>query len=281
MSEIRECPKCGLISPQDTDECECGYPFAVLEQRRQIYDKEKEWTKAKEPWFHRTPRILITAVALTVLLPVGGWFGFHAYRMHLLKDTIADTLGRDLAITEAILKSELSQGNAGLPELCFKSSAARGQLIAELRAVSPTVDYGLRNRLIEYMSAENKFADSKLAFYNELTGGLLIAQNFYRDAARDFAAAKASPGSYEWNYFYQQMRTCRDGLIRAWGEAGQSADMFVAAYHEMEKAEQAFAAEIRGAGLAFTPMFQKYAQNNEKPARDTKETVSAGFSMLP
>jgi len=92
---------------------------------------------------------------------------------------------------------------------------------------------------------------------------------------------KDHPGSYEWTSFYREMQGQRSLLIQAWGEAEQSADSFLAAYHAMEKAEQEIDGQIRAAGLAFTPMFQRYAQDNEKPVRDIKQIVSAGFSMLP
>jgi len=121
MSEIRDCPKCGIINPPDTDQCECGYRFAQPQRRGQIYDDEKKRIKATEPWYRRNRSMLIVGVALAVLLPIGGRFTFHAYRMHLLRDTIADAIGKDLVLTEALLKSEISASNAGMLELSAKS----------------------------------------------------------------------------------------------------------------------------------------------------------------
>jgi tetratricopeptide (TPR) repeat protein len=246
-------------------------PELTPEQRKQIYDEEKQRLSATARWRRHLPRILVAASTALIVLVGGGWFAFHAYQVHLLKQKLAEAIGKDLGLTETILKVESDSSKmtyAELFDLCNKSVEGRTNLIVELRGLYPEMDYGLKNKLVEYLNAENEFVRSKRDFYRR-SMELSSAQDAYLEAIKDFPTS-----SYGWDFYNHQKQQYRDKVIEAARQAEQSADEFLKAYENMGNAEPKLGKEIQAVGMRFTPIFQKYAKDNQKPAQDTKKAAT-------
>lgn len=198
-----------------------------------------------------------------------GWhLHFHQYRVYGLKQKLGEAIGKDLGLTETILKieSESSKMTYGeLFELCNKSVENRTNLIVELRGLYPDMDYRLKTRLVDYLSAENEFVRAKREFYRKTMEQSSAIQS-YAENEKSFRASSAG-----WQFYLDQRRPLREKVLEASGEALTSADEFTKMYDSVAKQEIMIAQETHNAGLRFDPVFQKHATSNQKRAKEIKD----------
>ncbi|MGD0008385.1 MAG: PEGA domain-containing protein [Terriglobia bacterium] len=212
----------------------------------------------------------VVSICALVLIVGAGSLAHHAYRMHVLKERLGDAIGRDLGLTETILSihSESSKITFGeIFELCNKSVETRTNLIVELRGLYPELDYRLKTRLIEYLSAENEFVRAMRDYYREEMQ-FSTAMDSYTEGLKDTPSSE-----YGWDFYHDRVRQLKAKTLESAREAEKSADEFLATYDKMTKEETAIAQEARNAGLRFEPIFQKYAQGNQKSAQGTKQVA--------
>jgi hypothetical protein len=142
------------------------------EERRAIYAEEKARIEqeAPQPAANRLPHPKAIVWTICALAAVAGasTLGYQQYRLHEVKQKLGEAIGKDLGLTETILKVESESSKitfAELFELCNKSVDGRTNLIVELRGLHPEMDYALKEQLIKYLNAENEFVRSKREFY--------------------------------------------------------------------------------------------------------------------
>jgi hypothetical protein len=197
-----------------------------------------------------------------------GSLAYHQYQLHSLRQKLGEAIGKDLGLTETILKveSESSKITYGeFFELCNKSVENRTNLIAELRGLFPEMDYQLKTRLVEHLSAENEIVRSKRDFYRKSMEQSSAADS-YLEQSKDYPSS-----SYGWDFYRDRLRQAKAKVLETARETEESADEFLRAYEKMAKEETAIAKEAQSAGLRFEPIFQKHAKENQMRAVETKQ----------
>lgn len=247
-------------------------PELTPEERRQIYEEEKARVEGGRPSAglraFLSRRLMISALCTVLAVGGLGGFAYQEYRLRSLKQKLAEAIGKDLGLTETILKVESESSKitfAEFFELCNKSVENRTNLIVELRGLYPEMDYRLKTRLVDYLSAENEFVRAKRDFYR---------RSMEQSSATDsyIEQMKDSPSSsYGWDFYRDRLRQTKIKVIEAAREAEKSADEFLKVYEKMSKEESLVAKEAQDAGLRFEPIFLKHAKANQKRAEETKQ----------
>jgi hypothetical protein len=70
-----------------------------------------------------SPRAVISGLVALVLLAAVGGFGYREFRLHALKQKLAEAIGRDLGLTATILKLEVDSGKITFGD-AFKSPSS-------------------------------------------------------------------------------------------------------------------------------------------------------------
>lgn len=243
------------------------------EERQRIYEEEKARRETGQPapvgQKKPFPRgILISALCTILVLGGAGKLAYNQYRLHGLKQKLGEAIGKDLGLTETILKIETESSEITYEEifdLCNKSVENRTNLIVELRGLYPEMDYQLKTRLVEYLSAENDFVRAKRNFYRKIVGQLTAARLYLEELG------DRPTSVYGWALYRDRLRQLREEAIKAAREAEESADEFLKLYENMAIQEQAIAKEAQAAGLRFEPIFQKHAGGNQNRAEEVKQ----------
>jgi hypothetical protein len=253
------------------------------EERYRIYQEEKARvesvsqlpTGAKKSY--QLGKVLIALLSAVALCAGIGTVAYRQYRIAGLKQKLGDAIGKDLGLTETILKVESDSSKITFGEvfdLCNKSVENRTNLIVELRGLYPEIDYNLKTRLLEYLTAENEFVRAKRAFYRKAMKQSSMVTTYIE-------TLNERPASiYGFGYLRSRVRQLQAKLLEAARESEQSSDDFLKAYDKMSKEEAAVANEAQAAGLRFDPVFQKYAKGNQKKALDTKKEAVGFATML-
>ncbi len=266
------CPHCN--SPSSDDAAifcgRCGKPFSSRQPSESANGNTPEgatgnWTKTA----------LFVLVGLVVCAGLA-WFGYGAYRNSLLKQRLEEAIGKDQGLTETILKVETESAHMTYGEffdLCGKSVDSRTNLIVDLRGLYPNINSSLKERLIEYLSAENDFVRAKSALYRS-SMEVNSALETYQKAALAFAVAR-----YSWEFELRQKSESRQALTKAANEADSAAGEFVRLYTDMAKREAGMAQDARAAGLRFSPIFKQYEKKNKERAEQAKQTTATAVEM--
>ena len=242
------------------------------EERRQVYEEEQRRLVDARPLRPAlaTRGMLISALAAILIITAGGCLAIQGFRMHQLNQKLGEAIGRDLGLTETILKVESESAKmtyAEFFELCNQSLESRTNLIVELRGVYPGIDYGLKTRLVEYLSAQNELVRAKRDFYRKSMEHSSATDSYWEQI-------KQRPSSeYGWSYYRGSVQRVRGQMLEAARQTAASADEFLRIYESMAKQEMAIASEARSAGLRFDPIFQKHAPGNRKRVEDTKQGI--------
>lgn len=243
------------------------------EERRRIYDEEKARLEQVAP--HTTTRkrvapgqAIVWAICALLASIAVGMVAFQQYRLHELKQALGTAIGKDLGLTETILKIESDSTKmtfAELFDLCNKSVEGRTNLIVELRGLHPEMDYDLKARLIEYLNAENEFVRGKREFYIKVMQASTATTMYVEQV-------KSPPSStYGWESFGDRVQQLKGKVLEAGSEMEKSADDFTALYQKMQKEESAMSRSASASGLRFEPIFTKYAAENQKKAKEAKD----------
>jgi len=221
-----------------------------------------------KPQDRLSPRAVISGLVALVLLAGVGGFGYREYRLHGLKQKLAEAIGRDLGLTATILKLEVDSGKITFGEalvLCNRSVEDRTNLIIELRGLYPDLDYQFKTKLIDYLTAENEFVRTRREYYQK-TMERTVQESEYGERQKEIdssiARMKAVPAlATEANRSYLEDRINQNTemTIKALRDEDQSAHEFLAMYDKMEKLEKVMDNDARAAGLQFDTVFQKNA----------------------
>jgi hypothetical protein len=251
------------------------------EERRRIYDEEKasiesDATRTGGQAFNYR-RIAVWTAGLLVALVGISLFAFHEYRVHDINQKLGDAIGKDQGLTETILKIETESSKITFGEvfeLCNRSIESRTNLIVDLRGVHPEMAYGLKTRLIDYLSAENEFVRTKRDFYRKLMEESTTVQLYT-------AQLNNPPSSvYGWEFFNNQARQLKAKLVEAANAASKSADDFSAQYAKLTIEEAEVSRQAQSAGLRFELIFRQCAADNQKKVKEAKDGVVQLASVL-
>ena len=215
---------------------------------------------------------LTVVVAGLIVLAVLSTLGYRYYRVSQLKSKLETAMGTDAGYTETILKIESDASNITYNEifaLCDKSVEDRQKLIVELRGLYPGLRYELKDKLIEFLNAENELIRSKSSFYR---------QRVQLSAAMELWIAvfdMPTPTSlYGWDYYYNSRETKLrfDARVKA-AEMITSADSLLSAYQKIAAQEEGVAAEMERAGMRFVRSIKRYQSVHSKKALEAKESA--------
>jgi hypothetical protein len=257
------------------------------EERLRIYEEEKARIEAEGPQkptlkaqttlSRRLVRIGIFVASGVVTMAIGAWFGLQQYRLSQLKTKLDESIGRDLGLTETILKTETESTKityAEIFDLCDKSIQALTNLIVELRGVYPDVPFRFKEELIGYLNAENEFVRSKRDFYRKS----LNQSSAWESLAEH---VKDTPSnSYGWDYYHDRTRRLRAEVVKAAEEMAGSTDAFWDTYQKVAKEEASIVGKARTAGVRFEPIFGKFAEGNKKAVDSAKENTQSLIAAL-
>lgn len=251
------------------------------DERRHIYEEEKARLEAEQPAQKAksflSRRLLISALCTVLAVGGIGSLAYHQYRLYGLKQKLGEAIGKDLGLTETILRveSESSKITYGeFFELCNKSVENRTNLIVELRGLYPEMDYQLKTRLVDYLSAENEFVRAKRDFYRKSMESSSAADS-YVEQVKNYPSS-----SYGWDFYRDRVRQMKVQVLETAREAEKSADEFLKVYEKMANEESVIAKEAQSAGLRFEPIFQKHAKGNQKRAEETKQSAQQLAKMF-
>lgn len=256
-------------------------PDLTPEERSRIYEEEKSRrdAEAAAPISSHPPlqKALLSALATVILLGGVGAFSYHEYQLHGLKQRLSEAIGKDLGLTETILRVESDSSKitfAELFDLCNKSVEQRTNLIVELRGLYPEIDFEFKSHLVEYLTAENEFVRAKRDYYRKVMEQNNVLESF-KEQLSDTPASV-----YGWDYYRDRLRQEKAKALEAARNAEEGADEFLKAYETMSGKEQGIAKEAEYAGLRFSPIFQRHAGDNRKGAEGEKELAKKFASMF-
>lgn len=250
------------------------------EERRRIYHEEKArieseglalLSEEKRPFLSQ--RLVFFAFGTLLIVAVLGTLGYHLYRAHEIKQRLAEAIGRDLGLTETILKVETESSKITFGEvfqLCSKSVEDRTNLIVELRGLHPEMDSQLKTRLLDYLNAENEFVRAKRDLYRKSMEHS-AAFSAYMEQMKSFPSS-----SYGLDFYNDRIRQSKSRVHETADETEQSANEFLEVYEKMVKQELTMAEEAQGAGIRFERIFLKHAKANKEQAELSK--IGAGFA---
>ncbi len=206
-------------------------PELSPEERKRIYEEERARIEGGRPRRKlRSSRVALTTICTLVLVVSAAGLAYHEHRMHLLKQRLGDAIGLDLGLTETILSTHSESSKITFGEifgLCNKSVETRTSLIIELRGLYPELDYGLKTRLIQYLSAENEFVRAMRDYYKD-------EMEFSTAMDSYIEGLKETPSSeYGLDFYHDRVRQLKARSLDSAGEAQRSADDFLMAYDKM------------------------------------------------
>lgn len=250
-------------------------------ERKQIYEEEKSRHEIEQARIIRSSflskKTVSLAICAVVVLGIVGSVGYHVYQIHGLKQRLEDAIGKDLGLTETILKVESDSSKityGEVFELCNKSVEQRTNLIVELRGLYPEIDYRFKTTLVEYLSSENEFVRAKRDFYRRSMEASSAATS-YLEASKNYPTSL-----YGWDFYHAQVERSKAKFQEASLTAERTADEFLKTYQKMAADETAIAKEAHRAGIRFEPIFQKHASGNRKAAEDTKQAAQRAVTIL-
>lgn len=247
------CSECGHEIPDKSKVCyKCGYRFS------------------------RSHPISVISISLTAMIVFAlvGIFGYRYYRTSLLNNKLEEAMGRDAGYTEMILNIEAESPDITLKELfelCNKSINNRTKLIIDLRAVFPNLKSHLRDKLIEFLNAQNQLVRSKRNFYQKKLA-FSTTQVLFNEALQGMPSPRYLSD-------YDLDRACSIGS--QWEHSAsdlvESANDFFVAYHNVLEQETELTGEMASARIRFSAVFRKYQKNNITMVEDAKKIAQAAL----
>lgn len=215
----------------------------------------------------------IAAAAIGILLFLWGGVSAvqHFKRQSEIKAKLEEAIGRDAGYTETILKMEKDSANITFGEffdLCDKSVEQRTLLIVELRGLYPAVGSTTKDRLIEFLNAENNAVRAKRELYRKQML-LSIAMHSALESARDYPVS-----AYGWDYYHERVKRADQEIVEAAKELKVSASSFVELYQNALTVEGGVAAAATHSGIRFKTIFKEYGQSNTDEGKKSGEAAS-------
>lgn len=216
-------------------------------------------------------KIASIVLLLVVIAGFATYIGYQQMRISKLNQKLEEAVGKNAGYTEIIVKVEseaTAMTYAELFRLCDKSIEDRTSLVAELRGLYPDIESDLRQKLIEFLNAENELVRQKRAFYRkqlELSSSLDSLVEHIKDKPRS---------SYGWEYYEQRSAKLKGKIRETSLEMTKEASHFIDTYKALVEREREIETEMKKAGIRFVAFFQQYADQNIKFAEDAK--VKAG-----
>jgi len=212
-----------------------------------------------------------TAVAVVLLTWTRIWGREHLKRQWEIKARLEEAIGRDAGYTETILKMEKDSHHITYGEffeLCDKSVNERTNLVVELRGLYPSISNTMKDRLIDFLNAENDAIRSKRELYRK---EMLFstAMEGLTDAYKDRPTS-----DYGWDFHRERIGRAKQEMTDAAKEVQTSAESFVDAYQKTMKLESEMSDAAADSGIRFKSTFREYDQSNEKKGRESVEVAS-------
>ncbi len=245
------------------------------EERQRIYEEEKarrEGSQSPAPAARvlLSRNLLISALCIAMLLCGIGFLVYRAYRVHDLKQRLGEVIGRDQALMETVLKAENDAPHMSYREflaLCNRSIESRTDFIVELRGLYPEIDYAMKDRLIDYLNAENEFVRAKRDEYQK-SMELISAVGLQMELVMN---VPSSP--YAWGFHNDRIGRSKQRVLEAAFEAEKSGDELLRVYERMAAKESSMAQEAQNAGLRFDLVCRRHAKRIRESVETTKKTV--------
>jgi hypothetical protein len=207
-----------------------------------------------------------------IVLAIVGYFVSPPVGLSSLNSELEEAVQKDAGYTESIIKVETEASTISYKELfdlCEKSIEGRTNLIVQLRGLYPETESELKNKLIEFLNAENELVRQKSQFYRKQ---LAFSSSF--DLYK--AHLENLPSSYYgWDYWEKSSKELKSEMEKAASDMTQSADCFVSTYKTLVENESVLKRSMELAGLRFVGFFEKYQQSNIRLAEDAKTLAQA------
>lgn len=207
-----------------------------------------------------------------ILLVSGIFVGAqHFKRQSEIKTKLEEAIGRDAGYTETILKMETDSSHITYGELfnlCDKSVEERTALIVELRGLYPSVNHAAKEKLIDFLNAENDTIRAKRDLYRK-SMLLSSAMDTVREAIKD-----APSSEYGWEYYHATVTRSKQETADAAKELQGSAASFVESYQKTLRLEAGVAEATSHFGIRFNPIFKAYNAANSKEGKDAGDMAS-------
>jgi hypothetical protein len=216
---------------------------------------------------------LAAGVIGLILLVSGAVVGAqHFKRQSEIKTKLEEAIGRDAGYTETILKVETDSSHITYGELfslCDKSVEERTALIVELRGLYPSVNHTAKEKLIDFLNAENDTIRAKRDLYR---------RSMLLDNAMDatLEATKDIPSSvYGWEYSNARVTRAKEEAVDAAKELQGSAAGFVESYQKTLRLEAGVAEATSRFGIRFNPIFKTYSASNSAKGKEEGDAASS------
>jgi len=265
---------CGASNPVQRPTCRsCGASLKLSTVSvRQSSIMTSLWTFASARWADRRIRLTTYIVVLALLGVLAVKYAQESYKMSVLQSKLEEAIGKDAGFTETILKVEAESPNITFKEmfdLCDKSIDGRTHLIIELRGLYPGIRSALRDRLIEFLNAENELVRSKRAFYQKRLK-MATTLELLQDRLKDQPLS-----TYGWDYYLSRITSLNSELVKASAEMADTAEEYSRTYGKLVEQESSVARESGAAGIRFQQIFKKYEESNGQLVEDAKRTAEA------
>lgn len=223
----------------------------------------------------RSMKKLVLGGAAAIGLLLLAWFGIlaeqHFKRQADIKAKLEEAIGRDAGYTETILRVEKDSSHityGEVFELCNKSVDERTSLIVELRGLYPSISNATKDKLIDFLNAENDAVRAKRDLYRSE----MRLSTVMDDAA---ATVRARPSSeYGWDFYRERLAKSKEDMVEAATELQNSGKGFLDSYQKTLKLEAGVAEAATHSGIRFKPTFREYDQSNEEKGRGELEVAS-------
>jgi len=152
--------------------------------------------------------------------------------------------------------------------LCEKSIEGRTNLIVELPGLYPEIKSEIKEKLIDFLNAENELIRKKSGFYRKQLA-LSTALETYNDRFKDYIRS-----TYSYDFYRERYEDSKTEVRKAALEMVEYADGFISTYQTLVRQESEVKRKMDEVGLRFVGFFEKYQSSNLKLAEDAKSTAS-------
>jgi hypothetical protein len=220
------------------------------------------------------------AAALCLLLALiwaGVSFQQHFKRESEIKAKLEEAIGRDSGYTETILKMETDSSHVTYGEffeLCDKSVEQRTTLIVELRGLYPSVNNVTKDKLIDFLNAENDAVRTKRDLYRKQML-LSSAVDTVTETVRDTPSSE-----YGWDFYRERVYKTKLDLVKAASDLQSSAAEFIDSYQKTLKLEAGVAKATGHAGIRFKASFKEFDRSNADKGKESTDYASRVLAQM-
>jgi hypothetical protein len=169
-------------------------------------------------------------------------------------------------------------------DLCDKSVEERTNLVVELRGLYPSVSNTTKDKLIEFLNAENDAVRAKRDLYRRqmlFTSAIDTTTETLWAALEEARKVQDYPSSaYGRDYYRERVKKTKQEMVEAAKELQSSATSFVGSYQRTLELEAGVADAATRSGIRFKAIFKGHSELNTNQGKNSSEIASEAIKQI-